>query len=228
MPDFEIRVRTNVKELEKTLNSLERKQLPFATSLALNLTAADVKNEEQNAMESVFDGVTAFTKNSMAIIPALKDRPEVILFVKDKQAEYLEPYENGGRQVLTGGKAAILNPKGVRTNQYGNIPRNEIARLKGKSNVFVGAITFKKSGEKVSGVWERRPRGKVTTRRMEKWAGGPGRGPGLKLLVRFTDPVDVGHIHLDYRQRAEKVVRTNFPLWMQLAMNRAMETAKKK
>ena len=60
-----------------------------------------------------------------------------MVFAKDIAAQYLEPYEDGGPQFL-GAKRAILAPVAQRTNQYGNLPRTALVRLKAKPNVFTG------------------------------------------------------------------------------------------
>lgn len=48
-------VRSNVKEFVKHLDKVQRKQIPFATSRAINLTARDAQKDIINAMPATFN-----------------------------------------------------------------------------------------------------------------------------------------------------------------------------
>jgi hypothetical protein len=206
---FEINIRTDVERFGKTLDDFARRQLPFATALAITALARKVQAAETAALPEVFDRPTPFTMRAVGVVPATKRKPEAIVFIKDIQAAYLAPYEFGGKQIpARPGNVAVLTPKAIRLNQYGNIPYGAVARLKGKGNTFVGAIKSK-SGETISGVWQRQP--------------GP-RGGRLRMLVRFTDPREVTK-HFQYHARAEAIVRKNFEPEMRLALQRAIATA---
>jgi hypothetical protein len=65
--------------------------------------------------------------------------------VRDKQAEYLVLQETGGTRTPersksggTGGGRALIMPKAVQRNAYGNIPRRGLAAVKKQPDVFVG------------------------------------------------------------------------------------------
>ncbi|MBH3035813.1 hypothetical protein GW643_17225 [Serratia marcescens] len=56
----------------------------------------------------------------------------------DTAAEYLDLYEFCGMRKLNG--KALLNLKNIKLNKYGNLPRNKMAQLKAKDDVFVGEV----------------------------------------------------------------------------------------
>jgi hypothetical protein len=106
-------------------------------------------------------------------------------------AQYLAPYVYGEDRFL-GGKKAMLVPRDVGLNQFGNLPRNKLKTLKGKPNIFVGTIKFKKSGKTISGIWQRPDNGlrrsgyrgtKGATRGAKTASSVAGTATGLKLLI---------------------------------------------
>ncbi len=225
---LELSIKADVKRIERELSRLAYRQAPFAAALALTELARLVQQEEVKAMTEVLDRPTPFTLRSVGMRGARKDDLEARVFVKDIAAAYLEPFEFGGVHSL-GAKRALLVPKQIGVNQYGNLPRGTLARLKGRSNIFIGSVTFKQSGQTVSGVWQRpvnggrRGGGSGTKGNTQNQIGGSR--TGLKLLIRFEDPQPV-HQRLEYRERAKRVVAANFNRVFGQALRRAIATGK--
>lgn len=65
------------------LTDLERRQLPFATALALTRTAQVVAQDIRAEMSAVFDRPTPATLNSLFIEPATKQKLEARVWIKD-------------------------------------------------------------------------------------------------------------------------------------------------
>lgn len=227
---FTIDVRVDVRELTRNLTDLAEKQIPFATAQALNELGGVVKTAEVQNLKKTFPTATPFTLNSLVQLKARKDSPITIILIKDRTARYLNPFEVGGVHVLN--SRALLNPKDITLNQYGNIPKGKLAALKANPNVFVGAVTFKKSGQTVSGVWLRPPRGVQTKKGRRTGFGTKGNNAqpggarsGLKLLIRFGDALPVKE-RLHYQQKAAEIVQQNFAPCFNRAMAKALATAK--
>ncbi len=196
-----------LKDLRAEMKGLQRDQIPFVNALALTKIAQTVQAAETRALPAVLDRPTPFTLKAFAIVPARKSSPTATVFAKDIQAAYLAPTETGGLQRL-GSKRAILAPRGVALNSYGNLPKSKLATLKAKPTVFVGKVTTKK-GAIVSGVWQR--------------AGGK-KASRLKLLVQFEDPKDIKPV-LGYQRRAKSVIEGCYVQAYEAAWARAMATA---
>ena len=205
-----IDVRKALKPLKRSLTDLQAKQVPFATASALTAVAKLAQAAEKDALHSIFDRPTPFTVSSIAVRPARKTDLTAVVFVKDIAAQYLEPFEDGGRHFL-GAKRALLGPRAQKTNQYGNLPRTTTARLRGKPNVFTGKIVTR-SGKAISGIWQR---------------GGPkaAKAGAMKLLIAFDDPQPVKQ-HLGFRARAERVVKANIKREFRRAMASALASAR--
>lgn len=226
-----IDVQSNLKEFQQKLDSFARQQLPFATARALTTLAGMVRDEERVSMGSVFDRPTPFTINSVGVKPAKKTDLTAIVFVKDIAASYLQPYETGGVNKLTGN--VFLRPGGVGLNKYGNLPRNKIAQLKSRKDVFIGPVKFK-SGSVINGVWQRNPeqRGKRTKGdgrygtkgAHSKQLAAQGIRTTLKLLVKFEDAHPIRQ-RLGFHNKAQQVVRQRFDAEMRKALAAAIATA---
>lgn len=214
-------IRSNLKDVSRTLGAFAQQQLPYASALAATALAKRVQAEEQAALRRVFDRPTPFTINAIGVKAARKTDPVATVFVKDVAASYLAPYEFGGRHKING--KAMLVPKAAPTNQYGNLPKSLLARLKGRSDIFIGPIKTK-SGEVINGVWQRpMPVAPLAGRRGQR---GANRTDHLKLLVRFTDAQEVTK-HLNYMARAKLVIATHFNAEFAAAMTKAMASAKR-
>lgn len=222
---FDISVRSNLREIERKLGALAQKQLPYATVTALTSLSKLVQKAEVANMSATFKNPSPFTLRSVRIIPARKESLVAKVFVMDKAAEYLEPYELGGVHKLSG--KALLNPKDIALNQYGQLRKGTLAALKGRSDIFIGPVKTRKGI--VNGVWQREASvASVTNKRTGKTrisARGVNKSGGLKLLIRFGDALPVRK-HLGYQARATAVVNANFNREMGKALAQAMATAR--
>lgn len=201
-------VKSDIRKVARSLDSLARKQLPFATAQAINKTAERVRAAQQENMRNVLDAPTPFTLGAVAIRKATKSNPVALVYVKPVAAAYLLPYEIGGTNKLN--SQALLKPINAKVNQYGNLPRNLVKRLSAKPNVFIGKMQTKAGV--VDGVWQRTKK----TR---------GKQAGVKLMVKFEDAHDVKQ-HLDYQGVGRRVVKSAFRLELDQAIAKAMATAR--
>ena len=147
-----LNIKVDSRAVERGLNDLMRKQIPFAKAQAINAVAECVRAAEQANLKETFRSPSPFTVNSVAVRKATKSNPVATVFVKPIAAKYLLPFENGGVHQLPG--RALLNPKNVRLNRYGQLPRGMVAKLKGMPDVFIGAVKTK-DGQTVNGIWQR-------------------------------------------------------------------------
>jgi hypothetical protein len=132
----DIEVRADFRPLTRSLDEVAQRQVPFATARALTDMANAAAVANRRALPSIFDRPTPFTLNSIAVQPAKKSDLVARVFVKAKQAEYLALEETGG--VRRPEKRALIMPKAVQRNAFGNIPRRGLAALKKRKDVFVG------------------------------------------------------------------------------------------
>jgi len=212
----------DIKDLSAKLQSL-KKQIPFATAQALTSVARQIAAAEKTAFQRKLENPTPFTVNSVGAVGARRDNLTATVFVRDIAAGYLAPLEFGGVHKLNG--QALLNPKDIKLNKYGNLSRNKISQLKAKSNVFIGDV------DGINGVWQRvkAKRGRKGKKRQKRSANGTRRAreknPMPKLLIRFGDALPVKPT-LGYMDRAEKMAVALMQGAISKAIDEALKSAK--
>lgn len=232
----EFSVRSNIRQIEDKLRRFAYQQVPFATAQALNALGKQVLVAEQKNEHQVLDRPRPFTTGAIRLVRAKKGmRAEAKVVMLDKTAAYLAPYQFGGQNKLN--SKVLLKPVDAKKDldQYGNLPRNFMAKLKGRSDVFVGTVKTKNGP--VTGVWQRasadgvKPtltrvtkKGKVIVRKVAGYE--PSReGRKLKLLIAF-DKAHEARQHLDWFGVAGRVITKQFNREFGRALARAIATAK--
>lgn len=195
---FEVRVTTNARMVGGRISRLHRRQLPFATAAALTDTAKDAQSDAVDEMSRVFDRPTPFTKRGVGVRAARKTRLVARVFIKDRQADYLGIQVRGGTRYPK--RRAILVPANARLNRYGNMSRNQVARLLARDDTFSGRVRG------VAGIWQRKKRG------------------GLKLLVAY-EPRAQYQKRFDFprvvRRTVERTFERNFATRWRYALRTA-------
>jgi hypothetical protein len=222
MAGVTIDVRSNLDQIERSLDTFVRSQMPFATAAALTELGRQVQRAEVADLRATFRNPSPFTLRSVRMTPARKDKPETTVFVMDRAEQYLVPYEFGGVHQLPG--PALFNPKDIDLNQYGQLPRGIMAKLRGRRDIYIGAINT--SHGKINGVWQRLDISKKGAARRKR----AGRGStydkhlgALKLLIRFGDALPVTQ-HLHFFMRAQQTVNMGFEREFGRALGKAIAT----
>lgn len=209
-----------LKDLSRQLKQLQ-KQIPFATAQAMTTVVREIAAAQKVALGRKLESPTPFTVNAVGSSGARKNNLRAKVYVRDIAAEYLEPFEFGGEHKLN--SQALLNPKNIKLNKYGNMPRNKLSQLKAKPNVFVGEVNG------VDAVWQRRKPKKAKKKRARRSANGTRRPKrkqrAPKLLVRFGDALPVTPT-LDYMNRSRSMAAGLMPGALSRAIEEAIRTAK--
>lgn len=212
----------DLNDLSRQLRQLQ-KQIPFATAKALTEVARKIEAAERTAFQRHLDNPTPFTVKAVGSVGARKDNLRAKVFVRDTAAAYLEPFEFGGQHKLNG--QALLNPKNIKLNKFGNLPRTKMATLKAKPNVFIGKV-----GD-VNGVWQRRnpKKNKKEKKRAKRSPNGTRKErqkkPAPKLLIRFGNALPVSPM-LGYMDRANAMATALMPSALSKAIAESISTAK--
>jgi hypothetical protein len=224
---LEVNVREEVTAWSKSLDRKAQTQVPFALARALSKVARDAKAAVEADLPQRIDQPTPFTQRAFGTKGARKNDLTAQVFAKDLQSEYLSLMEDGGERKPK--KQALVVPKGARLNRFGNLPKGLLGRLKGKPDVFVGTITFRRSGGTVGGIWQRPKYGK----RRDGTRGTKGKlvnegktRTGLKLLVRFDGPRKVEGGKLGFADTVKATVGRDLTPALAEALREALATAR--
>jgi len=121
------------------------RQMPFATSHALNRTAFDIRQQLNHETGRYFDRPTRFTQTAFRVDKSTKQNLSALIYAEDKRARYLRFGIDGGQRPQKGFEKAFLGnviatrtvpsnaqlvPTGlVRRNAQGNVSLATIRRV---------------------------------------------------------------------------------------------------
>ena len=92
-----LNIKTDIKPINKKLSSFQKKQIPFATSQAINKTAFQTRKQLQIDMDTTFrKGATAFTKRGVLVKKSHKTNLVGNVYINKEQSVYLERQVFGG------------------------------------------------------------------------------------------------------------------------------------
>lgn len=135
---------SNLRDIERDLSDVARRQVPFAIALAVNETAADLIELNKRSMAREFDRPTRWTLNAFHFTRATKSRPVATIKRKDVAAsrDYLLRQAEGGPRKQTGlerllnsrlahgGQVGFVVPtKHMPRNAYGNMQPGQVQRI---------------------------------------------------------------------------------------------------
>lgn len=139
---LKINITTEFPELAAAIGKA-RNQVPFALARALTKTGQAVRDAQRKEIVRVFDRPTPYTRNSVFLRPATKQRLEAEVWLKDgnSKTHFLLPQIEGGsrplkrfeqRLVMTGymqPTERAVPGEGARLDAYGNISRGQINQI---------------------------------------------------------------------------------------------------
>tara|TARA_R110001592_G_C12896901_1_gene726243 strand:- start:42 stop:674 length:633 start_codon:yes stop_codon:yes gene_type:complete len=210
---MQVNIKSNVKEFKKGLTNVQKKQIPFATSRALNKTGVLVLVGLGRSAQKTFEGgATPSTMRAFATPKGLKGTRHNIRFSTKRDlttaiflpawaSNYLKYQIDGGvRQ--TQGKGTGVPTRNKKLNKFGNISGRKSGLIKGKKQ-FVAKI------KDIEGVWERYGKG----------------GRDVRLLIAFEKNPSYRK-KFTYYGTATKLASLHFKRKMKLELANALRTAK--
>jgi len=158
----QVSIKSNVDDVMKEMTHLERKQLPFATMLAINDTAFAGQRAAKRGMKQHLDNPTPWTLGGVRVKKANKKDLSGAVYMagvpglpgaNQDRNDYISMQTEGGSRLAKGRYLAIPTKAG--RNKYGNVPRKIDklnTMLSDKTRFFVGTP---KGMAKNDGIWQR-------------------------------------------------------------------------
>lgn len=150
-----VSVKPEVKKAKKQLTRIQKKQIPYALSTALNDVAFDARPAEQNAQRQYIDRPTPYTQKGFKVTKSTKKTLVARIEVPEQRWKYLQKQVHGGASTRSNKKHAIPVNQAL-LNKYGGMPRNKAATLLRRKNHFMASING------TYGVWKRDRTGALT------------------------------------------------------------------
>ena len=178
---MQINVKSNIKEITKFTTNVQKKQIPFATSVAINNTLFDLKKEMAKQMDKKLDRPTPFTKRGFFINKAKKNLLVGVLLMKDIVANYMQYQIEGGTRT-TGKRIPVPYKPNARLNKFGNIIGKKTGLIK-KNTQFIGNLGG------TEGVYERTKQGVKLIIGFERSVNYRPRFPFYTIAEKFSNAV---------------------------------------
>ena len=223
------------KQLTKFLSNAHRKQIPFASMMALNDVAFDARSYTQKSLPRRLDRPTPAMVKSVQVQKAKKKNlVATVGFAglgfksskwQESAAEIMKRHIMGGTRLAKGTPLRIPSePKGggIKLNKYGNIggKKAKVAKMIGNNDQFFEGIPKGNFNAKDRGIWERTPRNSKRKSNKKHKASG-------KIVQRIAyEP------YADYSSRYpfEKIVKLavnkNYKKRFERAINKALRSAR--
>ena len=203
-----------------------KKQLPFASSVALNSTGFDIRQALNKGTQGAFDKPTKFTQKAFLTTKSKKTNLVVHVFAKDKEggdaARYIRFGVQGGARPPKGfekyfeglpndgtlGMNVYFMPtREIKRDSFGNISRANLKKISASVTSGTAFIGTPKGGTRPAGIYERK-KGKLIA----------------KFITTTSKPTYTGRFNIE--AIASKVVQRRFDQHFNKAMSKAISTAK--
>jgi len=241
---FRVSATSNADDLERRLNNVFARQIPFATALGLTRTAQKIREAERAEAQRVFDRPTPFTLNAFRVVPATKETQVAEVRYRDPaiwaRRHYLETQTHGGTRGMTGLERrlrfdlrevgafeAIIPTSLAAKDAYGNWSAGERNRVLSALNAQLDPLSNSTDRSKRrGGKWKR----------FEYKLGRVGAANNVAILRTrngFADPIALFvRKRPQYRPRFEfyevgaRTFNAVYPAEFEAAMTRALATAR--
>lgn len=182
-------IKADIDKATRWMMKIHKKQIPFATSLALNRTAVKVQKVEKARMVQDLDRPTRQTVNSVRVKRSNKRMLRSEVFLLPWSHAFLKYQIHGGTRAPRGITEAV--PVSMRLNKFGNITgrrQGKLGKILNQPDKFSGTING------VAGIWQR-GRGKQRNKK-------------VKLLVAYEQVVSYRPRFPFYKYAVQTVNRT--------------------
>jgi len=237
----------DMSRLAAKLDAAQKRQVPFATALALTRVAQAAREEMiRVAMPQAFDRPTPYTLRSTFVDRARKDRLYARVLLRGTRAEssYLRAQVDGGKRALKSYERKLLSAgllpagfvtipgAGAKLNAYGNIPGGRLMQMLSDLKIAEG---WAGATQNRSAATTKRKRGRGGNRYFVARQGGhlaPGvyiaswkpRSRAIKPFLLFVEATY--RQRLDWQGIVTRVAERRFPAEFDRALATALATAR--
>lgn len=162
-----IEIKVDIKPAIQYLDSVQRKQVPFAAALALTRIAQASEKDLKTEMQGTFDRPTGWTLRGTYYTSADKRVLQAVVGLKDKTTsggrpagKYLQAQLGGGARRTTGYELALtalgalpegwraMPAEGAKLDRYGNLNKAQLTEIIGA--LKSGSRVYKGKGKRLS------------------------------------------------------------------------------
>ena len=210
-------VKADTKRLTRYL-TFQRKQIPFATSKALNDVAFDCRSSIQKFLPKKLDRPTTGITRSVQVEKSKKKNLVAIVGFaglgfkstkwSESPAKIMRRHIQGGTRSPQGKAIPVPIARNLKLNKFGNMPRTKIKTLLSKPDKYFSGQPKGRD----AGIYERTKRTK--------------RKPGkLKMLITWEPTTQYQGGRFPLRKIVEAAIRSKYRKRFDAALRNALKTA---
>ena len=238
-----ISIKDDIKRATRRLNDIEKRQIPFATALAMTWSAQDAQKKIIGEMPRVFDRPTRFTLKGTEVRPAKKrDWPNLSASVEMKGFSnagtrgYISTQVKGGARrhkpfelsLISAGQMPsnmyAVPAKRLRLNRFGNVSRGLHTKVLSALRATLGdTFQHAKADATVKFFALPKGRGKLPAGIWERK--GSGKTSFITLVFAYVRAPRYRK-RLRFWRIAENTVRQRMPINFRRAFRQAVKTAR--
>jgi hypothetical protein len=192
-------IKGDLKAIKKGLSRMQKKQLPFASAMAINSTLFDIQKAEKVQIQKKLDRPIPFTVKGFRVVKAKKYKLRGSVEIQPNRWKYLKYQVEGGTRT----KNVLVPTSKAKLNAYGNIAGKRTGLVKKKTQ-FLGTING------TTGLWQKT---------------GGKRNPKTSLLIGLRKSASYQK-KFPFAKIAQGVARSKFQKNLRRELARAMRTAR--
>ena len=235
---MQLSVHAETKALTKHLNFIQRKQIPFATSKALNDVAFDARSYVQKSLPRRLDRPTKGLISSVRVDKSKKKNlVATVGFAglglqttkwSESPAEIMRRHIKGGVRTPKSAHHRIPSDTkggGMKLNKFGNIAgkKAKLQKMIGNKDQFFSGVPKGDYSQQDAGIWERTPRNskRATGAKAKKWA-----ATG-KIVQRIAyEPFTKHKAIYPFKKIVTLAINKNYRKRFDAALTKALATAR--
>ena len=134
-----LKIEHNVEAIAGQLSAFERKQLPYATAVALTRTAKRAQTKVRRNLPRRFTIRNQWVSKGILIKPATKKKPEAVVYSRD---DFMVRQEEGGAKRPKSGRHIAVPGSGTKRSKRGIVTKaKRPRRVMEKPGVFIAPIS---------------------------------------------------------------------------------------
>ena len=198
-----ISIKSNVKDFKKTLSKIEKTQIPFVTSRALNSLAFQARKATVTGIERTFKNRSKWYSKGSPVGLEVKTskKKDLTAEIRFKKANYFVAlHEKGGVKKAKSGKLAIPTTHAKKAKRYRISGGAKLAMQ--QKNTFIS-----KTKKGVTAIFSKKGKRKVS----------------IKPLYLFKEQARVKKF-LGFHNRVKRIVKMKFKRTFEFELKRALRT----
>ena len=212
-----ISLKSDFKKLSSQLDKIQRKQLPYAESKALNSLGFALKGNLNDSLSKYLHRPTKYMSRGIQVEKSTKKKLVTTVGFRSRtfgkgqgsifQSEIMERQIGGGVRKARGRAIPVPVPKNKKPNKAGNLPRGTVGKLLADKTMYFSGSPRGIDGD--AGIWKRY---------------GTKKKPRIKMVIGWEEKTQY-QPRFPFKRITQNYIRKLFKSHFEKALNEALKSA---